>query len=92
MIDGLGNKGAGAIGLKRASLDPSAAVAKANAAPAQASTAPVGSLVSQIASEGPPVDSDKVAAIRGAIAEGRHPVDPAKIADRMLALDLPGLK
>jgi negative regulator of flagellin synthesis FlgM len=38
---------------------------------------------------GPPVDSDKVAAIRSAIAEGRYPVNPARIAEAMLSLDLP---
>jgi negative regulator of flagellin synthesis FlgM len=51
----------------------------------------VASSVSEIVAGGPPVDSDKVAAIRAAIAEGRYPVDPEKIAERMIALDLPYL-
>jgi negative regulator of flagellin synthesis FlgM len=42
-----------------------------------------------MASAGAPVDAAKVAAVRAAIAEGRYPVDPAKIADSMLALDMP---
>jgi negative regulator of flagellin synthesis FlgM len=42
-----------------------------------------------MAASGAPVDSEKVAAIRAAIAEGRYPVDPDKIAEKMLALDLP---
>lgn len=48
----------------------------------------VGSFLRTIAAEGPPVDAEKVAAIRQAIAEGRYPVDPRKIAERMIALDL----
>ena len=49
----------------------------------------VGSLVSDIASSGAPIDGAKVAAIKQAIAEGRYPVNPERIADAMLALDLP---
>ena len=43
----------------------------------------------RMAAEGAPVDMDRVAAIKAAIASGNYPVDPAAIADRMLALDLP---
>ena len=49
----------------------------------------VGSLVSDIASSGAPIDGAKVAAIKQAIAEGRYPVNAERIADAMLALDLP---
>ena len=42
------------------------------------------SAVSELVSAGAPVDSAKVAAIRAAIAEGRYPVDPDKIAERMI--------
>ena len=44
---------------------------------------------SRMAAEGAPVDTDRIAAIKSAIASGNYPVDPARIADRMLALDLP---
>ena len=50
-----------------------------------ASSTPAG----RMAAEGAPVDLDRVAAIKAAIASGNYPVDPAAIADRMLALDLP---
>lgn len=36
----------------------------------------------------PPVDSDRVARIRRAIAEGKFPLSPATIADRLIALKL----
>lgn len=40
----------------------------------------------------PPVDVDRVARIRRAIAEGRFPVTPASIADNLLALKLDWLR
>ncbi|HEX7876971.1 MAG TPA: flagellar biosynthesis anti-sigma factor FlgM [Sphingobium sp.] len=43
----------------------------------------------RMAAEGAPVDMDRVAAIKAAIASGNYPVDAAVIADKMLALDLP---
>jgi negative regulator of flagellin synthesis FlgM len=43
----------------------------------------------RMASQGAPVNSDRIAAIKAAIASGNYPVDPARIADRMFALDLP---
>lgn len=38
----------------------------------------------------PPVDTAKVAALRSQIEAGSYVVDPARIADAMIALDLPG--
>ena len=43
----------------------------------------------ELVSGGPPVDSSRVEEIRTAIRDGRYPVDPARIAVRMLQLDLP---
>lgn len=45
---------------------------------------------SRMAAEGSPVDSLKVAEIKAAIASGNYPVDPQKIAEKMMDLDLPG--
>ena len=39
--------------------------------------------------QSPPVDAGKVAALRAAIASGSYAIDPAKIAEKMVALDLP---
>ncbi|MEO8723643.1 MAG: flagellar biosynthesis anti-sigma factor FlgM [Sphingobium sp.] len=44
----------------------------------------------RLAAEGAPVDMDRVAAIKSAIQAGNYPVDPTVIAEKMIALDLPG--
>jgi len=36
----------------------------------------------------PPVDADRVAEIRRALEEGRFPITPAKIADRLIAAQM----
>jgi len=54
-----------------------------------ASSAGSASPAARMAAEGAPIDMDRVAAIKAAITSGNYPVDPAAIADRMLALDLP---
>lgn len=87
MIDGIGN-GIGRIGLNRPQADRSIAVGKAGAVGSAGPASPAG-LIGEIASAGAPVDAEKVAAIRAAIAEGRYPVDADKITEKMLALDLP---
>ena len=43
----------------------------------------------RMAAEGAPVDMDKIAAIKSAIASGNYPVNADAIAERMLELDLP---
>ena len=47
------------------------------------------SLVAALAEAGPPVNSEKIQAIRLAIASGAYPIDPKAIAAKMIALDLP---
>lgn len=42
----------------------------------------------RMAAEGAPVDMDRIAAIKSAIASGNYPVNPSAIAERMIALDL----
>lgn len=48
----------------------------------------VTSPAARLAAQGAPVDLDKIARIKAAIASGNYPVDPEKIADSMIALDL----
>ncbi|MGE4409954.1 MAG: flagellar biosynthesis anti-sigma factor FlgM [Sphingomonadales bacterium] len=42
----------------------------------------------RMAAQGAPIDMDRVAAIKEAIASGNYPVDADRIADRMIELDL----
>lgn len=53
------------------------------------SSASSASPASRMAAEGAPVDMDRIAAIKAAIASGNYPVNPSAIAERMVALDLP---
>lgn len=90
MIDGIGNGGSLArleaqrlSGAQRGQQAAQAGAVTTGAAAAVSSTA------AGIAQAGAPVDSDKVAAIRAAIAGGSYAVDADAIADRMIALDMP---
>ena len=88
MIDGVGNKGVGSIGIQKGQVARAGASARADDALGKGQVSSPGSLISDLAA-GPPIDAEKIAALRAAIAEGRCPVDPEKIAERMMALDLP---
>jgi negative regulator of flagellin synthesis FlgM len=89
MIDGVGKTGPGRmIEASRGPVEGAAATAKSGDALARSRPDTVGGALGELVASGPPVDSAKVAAIRAAIAEGRYPVDPDKIAERMIALDL----
>jgi negative regulator of flagellin synthesis FlgM len=89
MVDPIGNK-AGAVADRRiAPVAPAAAVETvkpvANHVASVQSTATV--LSGEMAAR-PPVDSERVARIRKAIEDGRFPIYPTTIADRLLALKL----
>lgn len=86
MIDRIGQSGPGRIGVDRSEKGAPAAPVNPRASSGQG---PVESAVFEIAAQGAPVDGAKVAALRAAIAEGRYRVDADRIAERMLALDLP---
>lgn len=90
MVDPIGNKASAVTAVRRvASVAPASGVAAtkavANETPAVQSTA--ATLASSMA-EKPPVDVDRVARIRKAIQEGRFPLVPSTIADRLLALKM----
>jgi negative regulator of flagellin synthesis FlgM len=89
MINGIGEtKAGGRIGPAGIGLERATATAKTGDRQLQDQVGTPVSPTSLMAASGPPVDMDKVAAIRAAIAEGRYPVDAGKIAERMIALDL----
>lgn len=90
MVDPIGNKAGAISALRRvAPVAPASGVAAtttvATEAPAVESTA--AALASGAASQAP-VDSERVSRIRKAIQDGRFPIYPTTIADRLLALKL----
>lgn len=89
MVDPLSRK-AGAIADRRvAPVAPASAVTAPR--PTTAATPTVQSAAAELTSSmaaRPPVDSERVAKIRKAIEDGRFPIVPATIADRLLALKL----
>ncbi len=87
MIDSVGKGGPGPIDLGRAEKGNGTAPVAATGP--RGADGPVQSAVFGLVSGGAPIDSFKVAAIRAAIAEGRYPVDADRIAESMIALDLP---
>lgn len=90
MVDGIGKAGAaGRIDVARSALERSAATGKVGDAIGQDAVAAPATPAAEMAAAGAPIDAGKVAAIRAAIAEGRYPVDADKIAEKMIALDLP---
>ena len=85
MIKSVGDKQLGRVDAPRVALERAAPAAKAAGGSGEARVAAPTTPAADMAAQGAPVDSAKVAAIKAAIAEGRYPVDPAKIADAMIA-------
>jgi negative regulator of flagellin synthesis FlgM len=88
MIDGVGDSKIRQAGLARVAAERPAPVSKSEAEVARDRVASPASPAADMAAAGPPVNAEKVEAIRAAIAEGRYSVDADKIAERMIALDL----
>ncbi|ODP39043.1 flagellar biosynthesis anti-sigma factor FlgM [Sphingomonas turrisvirgatae] len=86
MVDPVGFKPA-SFNPRLAPVAPAAPVKGAQTATqvAQASTA---ASLTQAAAASAPVDADRVAKIKKAIADGKFPLVPSTIADRLLALKL----
>lgn len=85
MVDPIGSKRPAATERRVAPVVPSAAPTAEQ--PNHAATAAsVG--VSRALSQSAPVDVERVARIRKAIEDGRFPILPATIADRLIALKL----
>lgn len=91
MINGIASSGNGRVELARPDTARRDVSAVPGAAVAGASTAidRLSSPAAALAATGAPIDSDKVAAIRAAIANGSYAINPRAIAEKMIALDLP---
>ncbi|MBS0478973.1 MAG: flagellar biosynthesis anti-sigma factor FlgM [Proteobacteria bacterium] len=86
MVDPIGPKGSTPNDLRVVPVTPVAAAPKvAPVVGAEPPLSPATQLATQLAAQ-PPVDTDRVARIKQAIANGTFPILPATIADRMLAL------
>lgn len=92
MIDGVGNNGVARVDVARVAVERGTPAPRTGDAASQDRAAAAGGAIAALVGKGSPVDSDKVAAIKAAIAEGRYPVDADRIAERMMALDLPGVR
>lgn len=90
MINGVGPTGSTRIGQTKLETDKVSAVSSTGSVEkVETENTQPSTLVAALAEAGPPIDSDKIAAIQAAIAQGRYPLDVKAIAQRMLALDLP---
>jgi len=89
MINAVGPTGIPrAIELRGESVGKSEPVAKVDSTTSEASGA-ITTPAAELAAQGAPIDSAKVAEIRAAIANGTYKIDAKAIAERMIALDLP---
>lgn len=89
MINSIGQGISSAIGATSLRETGKARASSTGGASATVSTAASASPAARMAAEGAPVDLDRIAQIKSAIASGNYPVDADAIAERMIALDLP---
>lgn len=93
MVDSVGSRLVSSIGGRGVARTEGQARAGGTPAP-EAATARSGvellsgGTTAKTMSASAPVDTDRVATIRKAIADGRFPLSPATIADRLIALKL----
>ena len=89
MIKSVGQSISAAIEANRLHEGGKTRASSATGSTTASSSASSASPASRMAAEGAPIDMDRVAAIKAAIASGNYPVNPSAIAERMVALDLP---
>lgn len=86
MMNGIGSSTGARLGGVAGGATPAGAIGRAGVA--RDPTALPTTAAGRLAAEGPPIDTDRVAALRAAIRAGSYKPDPAAIADRMIASDL----
>ncbi|WP_343521396.1 flagellar biosynthesis anti-sigma factor FlgM [Sphingomonas sp.] len=77
-----------AIADRRLTLVSPAAPVRAAEGPTQAARTSTAAALTQTAAASAPVDAERVARIKKAIADGKFPLVPSTVADRLLALKL----
>jgi negative regulator of flagellin synthesis FlgM len=90
MINGVGSSSQTRIGQAKDSgkIGVTTETAAVSATDTETGAKPM-TLIAALAEAGPPINAEKIQAIRAAIAQGRYPLDPKAIAQKMLDLDLP---
>ena len=88
MVDPVGGISAASVTRIATTIAPTAPVAPVRQAAGEAETPEAPQAPAKALSKAPPVDLDRVAQIKKAIANGTFPILPSKIADRLLALKL----
>ncbi len=90
MVDPVGIKATASVDRRLAPVAPVSAVQKAQPATQTAATSAASGLqaLTQPAAATPPVDIDRVSKIKKAIEDGKFPLIPSTIADRLIALRL----
>lgn len=88
MLNSIGSSTSSAISAQRGAASKPGDVAGARADTAAASGQAVATTVGRLVAEGPPVETDRVAALRAAIRGGTYKADPDAIAAKMIATDL----
>lgn len=76
--------------LRESTQTRAATTVSAEKAPGTAQS--VSTPAARMAAQGAPIDAARIARVKQAIASGNYPVDPEKIAEKMLDLDLPTAK
>ena len=85
MVDAIGGRTTNGASPATRVSDVQAIKAAATPARPPAARPTLGGVAREMAAS-PPVDIDRVARIKRAIAEGRFPISPSTIADQMIAL------
>ncbi len=91
MVDPVGLKATAGIDRRIAPIAPASAVQQAQAPAQSAAPATAASglqALARPAAASAPVDVERVAKIKQAIADGKFPLIPSTVADRMLALKM----
>jgi negative regulator of flagellin synthesis FlgM len=89
MINSVGQSISSAIGANSLRESGKTRASAPGGATVSSSASASASPAARMAAEGAPVDMDRIAQIKAAIASGNYPVDADAIAERMIALDLP---